>query len=607
MSRNFSFPVYQIDFSAVAAGKRVAATKRRVRWYVCLHYIGIVCPASTNESLFVRRFGFPNEAALADGLTGTDCRGEEHEVVIVWSVTSGKRQILMDGREVHYSSNRVGIIDFSWNTKGNHVLKTLCHAAAPMTPTPGFRQYDLLIDGQSFFTMPKVYELGIKGSSANENRVPGVNYREAGSYTAGATAPIRVPRTSSEEDAELQRAIQASLEESKTHLNKPEEAPSRSAITTTSDLLGFEGTDPMSSPPALQPDPSMNSFTSAPQPVSTDYALGAPPPQYTPQSALYPPPSPAYSAPPPSYQPEPSYGAPQTNVLALPGPAPAQASYGGAPQPAYGAPPPAQAAYGAPSPAQPAYGAPQPAYGAPAPPPPQPQQFPAQPAYSQGSDPLGVHGGTSAYEDPFAPKPPTHTDVASDILKAYGGGTPTSAASGRYQPGQPFPTTPTANGGTPYTEQNGGTPASLSMNGLALTDGEEEPKNPFEAAMKKLVNVDHIDQPADEQLKLSLQKERDAMAKKNKSKSVPLPPAGARKVGSGATLQEISQVKGPTKMETVMKPPPGLFQGDAAAAGALVIHGQGPPPLQPQGFGVVHMQGQYPQQAYGHPQGYGYR
>ena len=30
------FPMYQIDFSAVAAGKRVAATKRRIRWYVLL-------------------------------------------------------------------------------------------------------------------------------------------------------------------------------------------------------------------------------------------------------------------------------------------------------------------------------------------------------------------------------------------------------------------------------------------------------------------------------------------------------------------------------------------------------------------------------------------
>ena len=29
-------PIYQIDFSAVASGKRIASTKRRVRWYV--HY-----------------------------------------------------------------------------------------------------------------------------------------------------------------------------------------------------------------------------------------------------------------------------------------------------------------------------------------------------------------------------------------------------------------------------------------------------------------------------------------------------------------------------------------------------------------------------------------
>ena len=76
------------------------------------------------------------------------------------------------------------------------------------------------------------------------------------------------------------------------------------------------------------------------------------------------------------------------------------------------------------------------------------------------------------------------------------------------------------------------------------------------------------------------------------------------------TLGEIAKVKPPTKMEPVMKPPPGLFQGDAAAAGMLVVHGQGPPPLQPRGFGQVHGQGQYygtTQQGYVQQQGYGYR
>ena len=27
-----TYPVYQIDFTAVASGKRIASTKRRVRW-----------------------------------------------------------------------------------------------------------------------------------------------------------------------------------------------------------------------------------------------------------------------------------------------------------------------------------------------------------------------------------------------------------------------------------------------------------------------------------------------------------------------------------------------------------------------------------------------
>ncbi len=42
-----------------------------------------------------------------------------------------------------------------------------------------------------------------------------------------------------------------------------------------------------------------------------------------------------------------------------------------------------------------------------------------------------------------------------------------------------------------------------------------------------------------------------------------------------------------------MKPPPHMFHQDAAMAGALVIRGAGPPPLQPQGFGIVHGQGYY--------------
>lgn len=166
------FPCYQIDFTAVASGKMVATTKRRIRWWVNDKFrLPFCCVIGKKEgSLWIkfyssfliylfnkRRFGFPNSAALDAGETGIACRGEEHDVTIVWSIASGKRMILADGHEVHYSTNRGGEIDFSWTMKGNHILKVTAHAAPPLTATPGFRQYDLHIDGQSFFTMVSVH------------------------------------------------------------------------------------------------------------------------------------------------------------------------------------------------------------------------------------------------------------------------------------------------------------------------------------------------------------------------------------------------------------------------------------------------------------------
>ena len=110
---------------------------------------------------FNRRFGFANTEALAAGQTGTDCRGEEHDITFVWSLTSGKRLVLADGQEVHYSNSRSNIFDFSWTMKGNHVLKVVAHGSPPLSPTPGFRQYDFFLNGQSFFTFPKVFRLGL--------------------------------------------------------------------------------------------------------------------------------------------------------------------------------------------------------------------------------------------------------------------------------------------------------------------------------------------------------------------------------------------------------------------------------------------------------------
>jgi hypothetical protein len=45
--------------------------------------------------------------------------------------------------------------------RGNHVLKVVAHANPPMSPTPGFKQYDFFVDGMSFFSFPKLFRLGL--------------------------------------------------------------------------------------------------------------------------------------------------------------------------------------------------------------------------------------------------------------------------------------------------------------------------------------------------------------------------------------------------------------------------------------------------------------
>mmetsp|Transcript_12475 Transcript_12475/g.15639 ORF Transcript_12475/g.15639 Transcript_12475/m.15639 type:complete len:573 (+) Transcript_12475:172-1890(+) len=189
--------VYQIDFTAVACGKRIATSKRRVRW----------------------RFGFTNLEALDNGETGIACRGEEHDITLVWSITTGKRLVLADGQEVHYSNSRSSTFEFTWTMRGNHVLKVVAHASPPMSAAPGFRQYDFFVDGQSFFVFPKVYRLGLTGKTPAANGGPpivmadGRNNPEYKRLSSGGVVTLETPQTEDEERLFLQEAIKNSLKE----------------------------------------------------------------------------------------------------------------------------------------------------------------------------------------------------------------------------------------------------------------------------------------------------------------------------------------------------------------------------------------------------------
>ena len=163
---------------------------------------------------------------MANGETGTACRGEEHDVTIVWSITSGKRLVLADGQEVHYSNSRSNLFEFSWTMKGNHVLKIVAHASPPIQANPGFRQYDFYVDGQSFFSFPKVFRLGLAAndprgmprsppSLADRGHAYGSGAHGASIRSNGSAniVSIEAPHNPDEEEAYLREAIKNSLAE----------------------------------------------------------------------------------------------------------------------------------------------------------------------------------------------------------------------------------------------------------------------------------------------------------------------------------------------------------------------------------------------------------
>jgi len=422
--------VYQIDFTAVASGKRIASSKRRVRW----------------------RFGFANTDALNNGETGTACRGEEHDVTLVWSITSGKRLVLADGQEVHYSHNRNGILDFSWTMRGNHVLKIVAHASPPMAPTPGWRQYDFFVDGQSFFSFPKVYRLGLATNDprakapGNPARLAETGQRMKGPPPAGRSeiATLEAPTNPQEEEAYLQAAINESMKDAST-MKAPE-----NASTDYGDLLDFG---------SVAPEPVQNNpFGAGPAP-----AVAALPPSTTAQSG-YPP---AAAAQPNPYAPAPPAAQPNPYALV---PAAAQPNPYANP---YGAPPPAApgqfAALPAPAPADAApYGAPAGSFGAPA-------AEPAKPAPIETQQPNGV--APPAQVTPQAQPTPSSLGFASPPTDFSGfspqaGPAPTAAAPETPQ-AEP-PAAAPADGAAepaPASEQPKLTMNSLSGQGGLLGDG----------------------------------------------------------------------------------------------------------------------------------------
>jgi len=308
-----TFTPYQVDYTQKNASKKFGFSKKRVSF----------------------KFGVANNEAISQGMTGANCRGSEHEVIFIWSLNSGKRQILADGKDVHFSESRqngwtsdqVFQHQFALRVPG---FSTPLRCQLITQPTnrdvPSIHPFDLRVNGISFFAFSKIFQLGTP--SAPSRPVGGRGYDDA-YVTPEERKAIAAAKLASIRDFREQQASQSNRDEGNlidffdapaAPASAPQMPPpqqnSQFVSSMTMDSV-YSGNSPQTQTQA--PPPAYGG-----QPAYNNYAL---PPQQAPvpQSAYQPPP--AYGQPPAPY------GQPPPNALT---PSYGQQAY----QPGFASPPP---------------------------------------------------------------------------------------------------------------------------------------------------------------------------------------------------------------------------------------------------------------------------
>jgi hypothetical protein len=96
--------------------------------------------------------------SLKEGKDGRDCRGEEHNIELIWSVKSGKTRVFWNGINIsHYfrEEQLFEQVNFSWESRSGERFQIIANEKQ-CEDQP---QYDLLIDRSSFFSLPRPSQL----------------------------------------------------------------------------------------------------------------------------------------------------------------------------------------------------------------------------------------------------------------------------------------------------------------------------------------------------------------------------------------------------------------------------------------------------------------
>ena len=134
-----------------------------------------------------------NLAAIRSGKTGKDCRGEEHEVELLWSIKSGKTRVLWNKQNISNlfrEGHRSGMVDLAWKTNSDHTIQIVAHS----TTLPGVEhQYDLVVDGRSFFDLSTLADVGkglVRDDGVGQSSEASLGSRGSALSSLGSRDPV---------------------------------------------------------------------------------------------------------------------------------------------------------------------------------------------------------------------------------------------------------------------------------------------------------------------------------------------------------------------------------------------------------------------------------
>lgn len=236
-----SFIPYQVDYSVQNAAKTLGFSKKRVTF----------------------KFGFANKVAIQAGETGPQCRGSEHEIIFIWSLASGKRQILCDNKDVHFSASgqngwtydRAWQHVFTLRDSSNQSYRVHFISQPAVKDMPNAHPFDIKIGGLSYFQFNPIYQLGtprmVIGQAPSHQHGSGrdspMTAEERQQLAAAKLASLQDIAEQKERDAARRQAAQAPPA-------PPPDAP----------LISFDDASPVAAPvPATVQPPAVGTMFSA--------------------------------------------------------------------------------------------------------------------------------------------------------------------------------------------------------------------------------------------------------------------------------------------------------------------------------------------------------